>query len=487
MSIILNFIFKFFTFLFFGNVLIAQPIHNIYVNCDENIPKPLVLGNYYNTSLRNAPPNEVLDRMEKEYGKAKIIRCWLFLDDMWDYRTEEYRFNFKIGKDYYVGDTIKFHGQSPNPSAVSYESEIFYEDYLSSVSQHCDEIMLNVMRYIKEIQQQTISIEEWKEVVKTGLMHYKIKFPKIRYIEVLNESKVPHFGGVPYDEYYTYYRVVNNAVNEINRELNPELPLLIGGNANHYPKGLTEFFDDFATDSSRSKRIDFISLHEYGAADIPMKFKGIEDEVKSMLDDFNIEKRIPIFVTELGFKGLPTTDIKDNLKQAAFITSAIFFNRHAKQMKLFPWVLYHTPMQLSHVQFDTKNRMTPFGASLKMLNYHKKREVKTFFGANSKDGKGLKILATKDQKSIAIQVWNYEGKEGSVRVNLKQLDQVINSTKVKIRKFLIDSDHSNVLTSATGIGELELVKEEIARRTKITQLKQTLESNALVMWVLDEL
>src|SRR5690606_22646794 len=236
---------------------------------------------------------------------------------------------------------------------------------------------------------QTISLKEWKEIVKTGLTHYKIKFPKIRYIEVLNESKVPHFGGVSYDEYYTYYKVVNDVVNEINRELNPELPLLIGGNANHYPKGLTEFFDDYATDSSSSRKFDFISLHEYGAADKPMKFKGIEKEVNRMLNDYNIEKGLPIFVTELGFKGLTTTKIEDNLKQAAFITAAIFYSRHAKKMKLFPWVLYHTPMQLSHVQFDTKKRMTPFGVSLKMLKYHKKRIVKTFFGTNKEGGSGL--------------------------------------------------------------------------------------------------
>lgn len=34
---------------------------------------------------------------EREYGKARITKCWLNLDEMWDYRTRQYDFNYRIG------------------------------------------------------------------------------------------------------------------------------------------------------------------------------------------------------------------------------------------------------------------------------------------------------------------------------------------------------------------------------------------------------
>ena len=34
---------------------------------------------------------------EREFGKPRITKGWLNLDEMWDYRTREYDFDYPIG------------------------------------------------------------------------------------------------------------------------------------------------------------------------------------------------------------------------------------------------------------------------------------------------------------------------------------------------------------------------------------------------------
>ncbi|MEN8226326.1 MAG: hypothetical protein ABFS05_13300, partial [Bacteroidota bacterium] len=42
---------------------------------------------YRNTSLQKAPAPILGEISEDVYGRAKITRCWLNLDEMWDYQT----------------------------------------------------------------------------------------------------------------------------------------------------------------------------------------------------------------------------------------------------------------------------------------------------------------------------------------------------------------------------------------------------------------
>ena len=53
------------------------------------------LTGYRNTSIQKAPAPVLAELSEKEFGKAKITRCWLNLDEMWDYRTRKYEYNYQ--------------------------------------------------------------------------------------------------------------------------------------------------------------------------------------------------------------------------------------------------------------------------------------------------------------------------------------------------------------------------------------------------------
>ncbi len=51
---------------------------------------------YRNTSIQKAPAPVLAKLSEREFGKAKITRCWLNLDEMWDYRTRQFNDNYEI-------------------------------------------------------------------------------------------------------------------------------------------------------------------------------------------------------------------------------------------------------------------------------------------------------------------------------------------------------------------------------------------------------
>ena len=55
----------------------------------------------------------------------------------------------------------------------------------------------------------------------------------------------------------------------------------------------------------------------------------------------------PIFVTEIGYTLKWRGDARKNLWQAAGMTAYQYYARHARQLRLFPGVQYHSPLRVS--------------------------------------------------------------------------------------------------------------------------------------------
>ncbi len=256
-------------------------------------------GNYLNNSIRHAPPPELTEVMEKQYGKPEIIRCWLTLDDMWDYRTGRYNYNFQLGLDTYANDTVKHKYDRGRVTETPY----MYYDYIRAFSRHSKKVLLNIRRYEHEVTHGIISLEQWKEVAGNGIRHYKEMCPNICYIEVLNECNWSHFGGLNDTEYYDFYRAVYEIVNELNAEMQPEIPLRVGGtaasgkpltasdphekefNLSNKAQHLYRFFGHFSKDPDPQKRLDFVSFHEYEVADTPVVLREYEPMIDGWLEE----------------------------------------------------------------------------------------------------------------------------------------------------------------------------------------------------------
>ena len=80
----------------------------ITVNSNNIIREWPRVEQYQNSTLRYTPPKEFPAYLASKIGRPKIIRTWVTLDEVWDYRTDTYNCNYPIGVNNYVGDKKHF-------------------------------------------------------------------------------------------------------------------------------------------------------------------------------------------------------------------------------------------------------------------------------------------------------------------------------------------------------------------------------------------
>jgi hypothetical protein len=247
--------------------------------------------------------------------------------------------------------------------------------------------------------------------------------------------------------------------------------------------------EDFARDTSPNKCLDFLSFHHYWVEKTPAQIAGWEKEIDGALELASLPTDIPIFVTEIGYAHKWKDDPKKNLWQAAGMTAFQYQARHAEDLRLFPWVQYHSPQQIALVQFDPKLRMTPYGAAMKMLLMHGDQEVVATSNRLDEDGNGVGVLATRDDQGLCVQLWSLAPKrKQNVRANVfvANLPESLRSGKLTVRRYLIDSKHSNCLTLPNSPGGLESVEQRTQPGGMELRLSAEMEPMALCLWTIEK-
>ena len=407
------------------------------------------------------------------------------LDQMWDYRTGAYRFDYEINKDYYQGDpNKKRYGVSGHTTGLR------YYDYVDSVGAHSETVLMNIRRYEQEVLTGMISFEKWKEVFKAAVRHYKQRCPNLRYIEVLNEPTARNQSNLgKIGRYYDFYRRAYEAINELNTELQPELPLLVGGNSGFRTDEAMHLIQDFARDASPNKKLGFLSFHHYWVEKTPAEIAGWEAEIDRALASASLPTDTPIFVTEIGYAWKWRTDRNKNLWHAAGMTAYQYQARHARDLRLFPWVQYHSEPQIAMVQFDTRLRMTPYGAAVKMLRMHRSKEVVSRSSGLDTNGNGLGALATLDDTGLTVQLWNLEPQHSNtahVDISVANVPEPLRSAALVVRRYLIDRAHSNCFAVPDPPGGLEMVTERKMDGSADFRLSAELEPMALCLWQIEQ-
>jgi hypothetical protein len=470
-------------FLTAPGILAAEEPVTVSVDASRTIDAPLHLWGYVNVSRRAPPPVELCARIEQEYGRPEVTRCWLMLDEMWDYRTDAYRFNYEINKNYYEGDPNK-----RQYGVVGTATGLRYYDYLDSVSGHSETVMMNIRRYEQEVLAGVITWEKWKDVFKAAVRHYKQRCPNLRYIEVLNEPTAKNQSNLGnLRHYYDFYRQAYEAINELNAELQPRLPLLVGGSSGFRTTEAIHLIKDFARDPSPDKKLDFVSFHHYWLQKTPAEIAGWEAEIDLALAKASLPTDLPIFVTEIGYAYQWKNDPEKNLWQAVGMTAFQYFARQAQDLRLFPWVQYHSLEQIAFVQFDPKMRMTPFGAAVKMQRMHKAKEVAAASSGLDSNGNGVGVLATQDDTGLVVQVWNLRPGGTSkqpVDISITGLPQHLRDRELQIRRYQIDTEHSNCLAMPNTPGGLALADEHTRAVQTELRLSVDLEPMSLVLWTI---
>ena len=453
------------------------------------------LAGYRNTSIQMTPAPVLAKLSAAELGEPKIVRCWLNLDEMWDYRTRKFDFNFIIGVDKYKDIQAKYR-ESWNWET---ESNVPFESYLGAFSKNSHAIMLDIRRYERDILDHRLPItkQDWKMIFKTGLEHYKRLFPNIRYVEVANEYRGKSFMAATDEEYYEFYKLGYEAVAEVNRELHltGENRILVGGpvvTGNVLP-AIDHFLQFYSQDTSRNKHLDFISWHDYNKPIDQTSYR--QTDITTLLKKYKLNSDIPLFMTEHD----PFHKSKDlpiyHTMNAAYLPKSLYFSSvFSPEVRIFPWVLYHNKnIQTKFMWFegpnkvDTKAReltMLPIGCSMKFLSMLVGKQIVI---KNSIDGGDL-ILGAQTKDSIVVETINYAGKK-DVDIRLRRIGEVFSvgkGAKVRIRKYLIDSTHSNSLLNSNYKGGIEEISNQTVALQKggLTLRQEGLEQYALILWVI---
>ncbi|MDO6605682.1 hypothetical protein [Arenibacter palladensis] len=440
---------------------------------------------YNNNSLLRTPSDLIAKKYKNEIGLQKIIRSWLTVEDFWDYKTDTYDYNFKCGWDTNEWDN--------------------YYDYLQRFSDISEELVLNVRGLHREVVDGKIQMTAWRKAVKNGILHYKTKYPKLKYIEALNEYSIGAFGGLSNSQYYKFYIEFYKIVNEINEALQPKIPLLIGGpvvTTDGFTDGarrdkLRDFLRNYANDANPKKKLDFISYHEYYEGEDPSVVAVQGKLIDEWCQEFGLPTDIPVQINEMGPYGGKNKNFgieKDNLLVAAAMNSLFYFYNLQPDLQGFHWVMQHKTNDRKTQIFDNLN-WTPYGMSLKMQSKMAEIQISATEPKLVK-GKGVYSLASKNEKKITVMLWNYQWSEGirneNVEVVLQNLPDRLLNREIVIKEYMLNSKFNNYFTgyklfTEYGEDQLQKTNETIAKINKgHVKFTTELEPNAITLFEISE-
>ncbi|MEV0895990.1 hypothetical protein [Actinoplanes sp. NPDC049802] len=350
---------------------------------------------------------------------------------------------------------------------------------------------------------------ECRAVLKAGLKHHKLRHPEVQYVEFFNEPdktwpvQKGEDGHYDVDVYYQWYRIGYSIINELNAELYPVVPLRIGGPAMYRFDGtyLKRFLALYAADTDTTKRLDFISYHEYHNAATPAKVKKQKQDVQSWLGTAGVTTTTPVFVTEYGvFPGSNTASdlATDRLTQAAAVaTLGMHYVEGGMDM----------PMHWSTSLGDTSRKSMlaigpaeagdpdteepegtpyPYYNVVKMQSMLKTRRISSTSSGVTTDGIGVNALATRDDTGIAVLATNYQWSTGTaghdVTLAVNNRPASFTGRQIRVQRYLVDATTSNVHADPAKAGLAQV--EDYVLAPGGTPKTFTLTPNAVTLVVL---
>lgn len=394
--------------------------------------------------------------------------------------------------------------------------------YLAQASQVSDSLL--VVLNLQSMVRAGWTPARTEPVIKTIIFELKRRFPKIKYIEALNEADYNLREFIQAEDLYRYYVPFYQAVNEVNAELRPAIPLLVGGpntgscgspwapSGPNNQKWLQKFLDGYAADPDPGKRLDFLSYHAYGyfrnqanCSDYsairsdPSVLAQQRSRTDEELRKRGLDVNIPSFITEMGPYPGPSYDDKqdprpDYLRQAAGMASYTYWFMESPKDVPFQWLLRHDTngrkdQLVSHApagQPVQTGVFTPYGNSLVMLSKMKARRVSAV-SDGVQAGKGAYVIASEDTSGVSVMVWNYQLTGADhIRVNLdlSNLPARLRNKPLRERIFRIDGATSNYFADPSK-AELQMVSERTLTGARTLKETAELEPNALQLILIE--
>ena len=374
---------------------------------------------------------------------ARVLRVWVS-DGLYDGATDTYKYS-----DYY--------------SYLNSVSDLLADEILMCIPGNT---LIDVRKYTPD---------QFKPVIKNIIRHFKERYPKIKYIEALNEPDLYGNATLTPASAYPYYKVFYEAVNEVNAELAPAVPLQVGGLAISSikyagPQWLKPFLDSYRDDPSPDKKLDFISYHTYSYKAAPKEAGSIRATIEGYLSTRGLPTTIPSFITETGlFPGTATSGSEedDALRQAAGMASYVYWEIGSPYNIPFHWVMRHAA-EVRKDQMVTRplaysDRLTPYGNSMKMFSMMKTERLAASSNVMDANGLGVYGLAASDATGVSVLVWNYQHtglQDYHTTVNISNLPAVFAGSGIRKKVYRIDQTTSNNYYNVSNC-QLQLVADTV--------------------------
>jgi len=330
-------------------------------------------------------------------------------------------------------------------------------DYFQDVSTLlADEILINFTASTM-IMSWGYTPAQCKPIIKTIIKYYKTTYPKVKYIECMNEPDDWGTGFTP-AMVYPYYKVFYEAINELNDTLKPAIPLQIGGIALMSFKytgaeWFGAFLDGYMNDTAPNKKIDFLSYHMYSYKSWPKELSTTRSLVESWLSSRGLNTVRPSFITEVGlFPGAETSGTveDDALRQAAGMASCQYWLTQDSKNIPFNWVVRHANYERKD-QLVTRpksycNRLTPYGNMMKMMGMMKTTKIATTTDVMDSDGLGVYGYAATDNTGVSIMAWNYRHTgvlDYTTTIHVNNLPAIFTGKAIRKKIYKIDQTTSN--------------------------------------------
>ncbi|MGN9914271.1 hypothetical protein ACTMTJ_42755 [Phytohabitans sp. LJ34] len=335
-----------------------------------------------------------------------------------------------------------------------------HHDYFDSAAGHADQLYANFDQCDAALMD-LAAPQTCREVLKAGIRHYKQRYPMLRYVEVFNEPDktwTPQDHEAPplaVDDYYEWYKIAYAVVNEVNAELRPDLPILVGGPVTYQFNGayLRAFLTRFAADTDEAKALDFLSYHEYGRRANPADVRTAKATLAGWLGSRGLDPETPVVVSEYGvFPGKatdssghgPGTEAEDMLTQsAAMATLGIFYVDGGTDMPMH-WVYNHGNNERKSMFVDgAPGSVRPYYNVVRMQRMLKERRIRATSSGLDANGIGVNALATRDSSGIAVLATNYQWTTGvashDVTLGVLNLPAEFAGEKIRLERYLVDA------------------------------------------------
>jgi hypothetical protein len=348
--------------------------------------------------------------------------------------------------------------------------------------------------------------------MEDGLRVFKQRYPSLEYVEIFNELDSTMSAA----DYYPWYQRGYEMVNRVNADLNPSIPIKVGGpSASGFlycpttgSGWLKDFLQLYAQDTAAAKRLDFISYHSYNLAQkeldachqpvFPPQAAQQKGMVRDLLGSLGLPTGIPVYVTEVGLfagpktgtaaDGTPNSMAEDQVIQAAGMATLDTQYTLGGMDAPYHWVF-------NHPQWDRKSMFVD-GVDGVVLPYYNVVRMQTMLKTrlltgttvsadpDSAKGRGVNVLATVDDTGLAAMVTNYQAFDRSVVHNVTFDPGTLPwaGRSVRMDRYLVDATTSNY-NAAPAASALQKVESVTLAAGASAKRVFTLQPNAVSLVV----